>query len=158
MQTLYHLLLALHIVGFITAIGTLVSSLVSYNQFWKLCALNADQGKAAFKSFLKTQKVGMIGLLVAILAGLGMEVIVAGAHHTFLWFRIKMPLVALILINAGLLGRIATKRLQKFSTGNEEIIKSGEEIVKLKRTTAVFQYSQLFIFVLIVIMMAFRFI
>jgi hypothetical protein len=157
MQTLYQTLLALHITGFTAAIGTLISSLVSYNQFWKLYAINREQGKAAFNSFLKTRKVEMIGLLVTILAGIGMVIIMGGTYDKFLWFKIKMPLVLLILINGILFGRTTVKKLQKFITGTQETLTSAKEIVKLKRVTGIFQYSQLFIFLLIIILAAFRF-
>jgi hypothetical protein len=157
MQSLYHILLVLHIAGFITAVGTLVSSLVSYNQFWRLYAINKEQGKAAFNSFLKTRTLGAISLLVTIFAGIGMEIVVAGAHRTFLWFKIKMLLIVLIIINGFLLGRITNKKLKKFLIGSDETLISGKEITKLKRAIVIFQYSQLFIFLLIIIMMGYRF-
>jgi hypothetical protein len=60
-QVIYQTLLTLHILSFITALGTLVSSVFSYDQFWKLYAIDKDQGKSAFQYFLNTRKVGMFG-------------------------------------------------------------------------------------------------
>ena len=99
----------------------------------------------------------MIGLLVTILAGIGMVIIMGGTYDKFLWFKIKMPLVLLILINGILFGRTTVKKLQKFIAGTQETPTSAKEIVKLKRVTGIFQYSQLFIFLLIIILAAFRF-
>src|SRR5579871_1280537 len=118
MQILYSSLLTLHILSFIAAMGTVLSSLFSYHQFWKLYAIDSEQGKAAFQWFLKARTVGMIGLFMAILAGLSMEFTVAFAHAHFTWFRIKMFLVLLLFVNGFTGGRVTTLKLQKLVSGD----------------------------------------
>jgi hypothetical protein len=154
---IYQSLLALHIACFTIAIGTLVSSLATYNQFWKLYSLNSNQGNSAFRFFLKTRKVGMFGLFFAILAGLSMELIAGGSHTHYLWFKIKMCLIICIFINGFTIGRIFTLGLQRLFDGVSQRPFSIVEIDKLKRGTHIFQYTQLLIYFLIIIMAAFRF-
>jgi hypothetical protein len=150
-------LLTLHILAFIAAMGTTLLRAFSFHQLWKLYAIGDSQSMAAFQWFLKTSTVGMIGLFVAILAGLSMEFTVSFAHAQFTWFRIKMFLVVLLFINGFTQGRISTLRLQKLFAE-----KSAEpppiKVTKLKRACDLFIYSQLTIFLLIIIMVAFRFV
>ena len=156
MQILYSSLLTLHILSFIAAMGTVLVSLFSYRQFWKLYAIDSVQGKAAFQSFLKTRTIGMIGLFMAILAGLSMEFTVSFAHAQSTWFRIKMFLVLLLFVNGFTQGRITTLRLQKL-VSEQGLAAPPIRVSKLKRACDLFIYTQLTIFLLIIIMAAFRF-
>lgn len=156
-QLIYQTFLALHIACFTIAIGTLVSSFASYTQFWKLYSVQRDQGKSAFLFFLKTRKLGMVGLFFAILIGISMELIAGGAHTHYLWFKIKMCLIVCLFINGFTTGRIVTVKLQKFVDGTGKTPFSDVDIEKLKHATHVFQYTQLLIYFVIITMTAFRF-
>ena len=156
MQILYNSLLALHILSFIAAAGTVLLSLFAYRQFWKLYAIDSGQGRAAFRWFLKTRTVGMAGLFMAILAGLSMEFTISFAHAPFTWFRVKMFLVLLLFINGFTQGRVTTLKLQKL-VSEDGPAASPVAIAKLKRACDLFIYTQLVIFLLIIIMVAFRF-
>lgn len=155
MRILYSLFLTLHILSFITAMGTVVLTLFSYHQFWKLYAINSEQGRAAFRYFQRTGTVGMIGLFVAILAGLSMEFTVSFAHAHFTWFRVKMFLVLLLFINGFTRGRVASLKLQKLVAGDGE--QPIAPVTALRRECDLFICTQLLIYLLIVIMVAFRF-
>jgi hypothetical protein len=157
MQTLYQSLLVLHIASFIAATGAVIITFVSYNQFWRLHAANKEQGIAAFSSFQKTQTVGLLGLLIAVLAGITMELVVKGAHTELLWFKVKMFFVILLFVNGFTIGRTSAIRLQKLIAGEDEILSSKSAIEKLKRNFRIFQCTQLLIYLVIIIMVAFRF-
>ena len=154
MRILYGLFLTLHILSFITAMGTVVLTLFAYRQFWRLYAINVEQGRAAFRYFLRTGTVGMIGLFAAILAGLSMEFTVSFAHAHFTWFKVKMFLVLLLFVNGFTRGRVASLKLQKLVAGDGE---APIAVPVLTRECDLFIYTQLAIYLLIVIMVAFRF-
>jgi hypothetical protein len=86
-----------------------------------------------------------------------MEIIEAGAHMYFIWFKIKMSLIILIFFNGFIVGRGVTLRLQKLIDPNQQKKYSEAEIEKLKDNTHIFQYTKILIYMLIIIMAAFRF-
>jgi hypothetical protein len=137
-------------------VGTVILSLFTYHQFWKLYAIDAGQGRAAFRWFLKTSAAGMIGLFAAILAGLSMEFTVDFAHTHFTWFRIKMFLVLLLFLNGFIRGRVTNLKLQKAVSG-EGPDAPPVVLAKLKRDCDLFIYTQLVIYFFIIVMVAFRF-
>ncbi|HTJ11829.1 MAG TPA: hypothetical protein VL547_07385 [Dinghuibacter sp.] len=112
---LYSILLTLHIVGFTLFAGITLADALAFRQFWRLWdrdpaqALLTRQVMASFPVFMR------VGAIVLILAGVGMMALVNGVFGEQLWFRIKMVLVVLIVVN-GILGIRLLNRLDKVTS------------------------------------------
>lgn len=157
MRTFYEIAKLLHIIGFITAIGVTLATLIAYTQFWKLYDTNNEQGAAAFRSFSQLQTAGMIGLFLALLGGI---IMLALAHWSFtalLWFKIKMGLVILILVNGFTLGRTTSLRLSELIAPDHRSDEDARDVQSLRRRLNVFLVLQLGIYAAIIILSVFRF-
>ena len=153
---IYQIFKTLHIIGFITAIGISLSTLLAYNQFWKLYIINRESGLSAFRSFKLLQIAGMIGLALVLVAGICMLAVSDWAFMKVMWFHIKLGLIVLLLINGFTLGRISTLQLQSFLSGGF-ITPGNSEVQRLRSSLNTFQIIQLCIYILIIILSVFRF-
>jgi hypothetical protein len=153
-QTLLQLFLVLHLVGFTTMAGTVLADfsinrrLNKYLLSDKSKALSILEGTALFPALIG---IG-VGLLIS--TGIGMVVIFKGAFAGMLWFRIKMILVVLVMINgAGIMRKngVNLKLLLTENTGN-----NNGRILALKSRMTVAHSIQLILFLSIFILSVFR--
>lgn len=152
---LYNIVKTLHIVGFATAFGISLATLFAYSRFWKLYGINREQGIAAFKAFAFLQRIGMIGLMLVLLAGLSMLALRNWVFVSLLWFQIKLAFIALIFINGFTQGRTSTMKLDEFVTENKKQELQPEVLQKKLRT---FLSIQLIFYITIIAMSVFRFV
>lgn len=152
--TLLNLLIVLHVVGFTTMAGTVLADFTinrrsnKYLTSDKLKALAILEGTSLFPALIS---IG-VGLIVS--TGIGMVIILKGAVAGMLWFRIKMILVLLVVVNgAGIMRRNAVnmKVLLSENTGG-----NNGRILALKSRMTVFHSIQLILFLVIFILSIFR--
>lgn len=152
--TLLNLFLVLHVVGFTTMAGTVLVDftinrrLNKYLTSDKLKALSILDGTDFF-----TRLIGIGGGLL-ILTGIGMAIILKGAVTSMLWFKIKMILVLLVMVNGGAIMRknaVNLKLLLSENTGN-----NNGRILALKGRMTVSHSIQLILFLIIFILSVFR--
>jgi hypothetical protein len=151
---LYQLSKLIHVAGFILGIGVMLSTTVAFKHFWALYDTNKAQGIAAFKAFGNVQKFGMIGLLLVLAGGIGMFALADSAFWDLLWFRIKMALVVLMLVNGFTFGRTSTLALQSFLKSESTDANRARE---LQSKVRMFQLLQISIFAAIILLSVFRF-
>lgn len=156
MGTLYLIAKILHIMGFVTAVGITLATLFTYNQFWKLYAIDREKGLAAFKSFTYLQRVGMIGLIVVLFAGLTMLYLGNWTFLSLLWFQIKLGLIILIFVNGFTLGRTSTLGLHSFISKGASGSISSLETQAIQTRLKTFQLLQLTIYAVIIVLSVFR--
>lgn len=149
-----NLLLVLHVVGFTTMAGTVLADftinrrLNKYLTSDKLKALSILEGTDFF-----TRLAGIGGGLL-ILTGIGMAIILKGAVTSMLWFKIKMILVLLVMVNGGaIMRKNATnlKLLLSENTGN-----TNGRLLALKGRMTIFHSIQMILFLTIFILSVFR--
>jgi len=155
-QTIFDLLLVLHLCGMATAIGMTLANLIAFKQFWKLYAINKEQGVLSFRGITKFNLFGMLSLLLVILTGIGLLWVVHWTLAELLWFKIKMTMVLLLLVNGFTLGRINNVKLSKLISEKEKP-NPLPDIKNLKRNLQIFQATQLILFLIAIIMVAFKF-
>jgi hypothetical protein len=153
--TLLNVLLVLHVVGFTTMAGTVLADFTINRRSNKY--LTSDKPKALSileGTDLFPRLVGMgVGLLV--ITGICMVIILKGAVTSMLWFRIKMILVLLLVINGtGPMRKNAVnlKLLLSDNTGN-----NNGRILALKSRMTVFHSIQMILFLAIFVLSVFRF-
>jgi hypothetical protein len=153
-QTLLQLLLVLHLVGFTTMAGTVLADFSINRRLNKYLlsdrskALSILEGTALFPALIG------IGVVLLIFTGIGMVIIFKGTVAGMLWFRIKMILVVLVMINgAGFMRKngLNLKLLLSENTGN-----NNGRILALKSRMTIFHSIQLILFLSIFILSVFR--
>lgn len=156
MQTFYLILKTLHIFAFVAAIGATLTNLIAYRQFWKIYSRDRLQGISAFSIIQGLQIAGMAGMIVLLLAGIGMLAI---AHWSFVeltWFQIKLAVIALIFVNGFTTGRTSTMKLKALVEAGPKG-PAEAEVALLKSRVRLFFAIQLALFATIVILSVFRF-
>jgi uncharacterized membrane protein len=155
--TFYHIALVAHIVGITIMAGTTFIDFVTFRTFWK--AFRRDKAKALLlKNYLyKLQKFLGIGMLVILVSGVLMMIKLHEVWGAQLWFRIKMGVLLLIIINGlGLRRRLGSK-LNKMLTADLSDNSSGEDFNRISRNFTAVQEIQMLLFVIIYVLSVFKF-
>jgi hypothetical protein len=134
--TLLQLLLVLHITGFTLMAGTIVADFTIGRRLNRY--LLTDKGKAL--SILEGTAglpllIG-IGTILLLSTGIGMVAIFREAVTSMLWFRIKMALVLIVMVNGIALARPTTMKLrnvlaQDAGTGPIDMLQNKLRIIYL---------------------------
>jgi hypothetical protein len=159
METYYMLKtgLALHITGIVMMVGFTLATLVAYLQFWRYFK-NGQNNLSPILSFVSRAKaLQMIGGLLTITGGIIMMVAFHGTIMHMLWFKIKMSVLVLIILNAIVTGRIAKKI--KFSLAPDQLdTQVGHYTTRDMKWKLTLSYSfQLAFFLIIFVLSAFKF-
>jgi uncharacterized membrane protein len=153
MHTIYLLAKVLHIAGFIVAAGVSLCTLIANNQFWKLYAKNNEQGLAAFRAFKVLQVVEGLGFLSILIGGITMGGLASWAFAYQFWFKVKLGIIVLLLVNGFTLGRISTQQLGALLAKNSS---ETTDEVRVKNSLRMFQIVQLILFAVIILLSVFR--
>ena len=97
---LLHFSLVFHIIGLTIVGGSTLVAFVVQNQFWKQYEQDTGKGIAVMVAAAKVPRITMIGLSLLILSGMSMMIITHGAFGAQLWFKVKMIVLLIIIINA----------------------------------------------------------
>jgi hypothetical protein len=148
-----HWYLVLHITGFTLMAGTIAADFAINRRLGKYLltdkskAMSMLEGAAGFPAL-----IGIGGLLL-LTTGIGMVILFKGVVARMLWFRIKMILVVLVILNGSLVLRRQAGRLKMLLTGNG----GNSQILSLSRTMSFFHVIELLLFVLIFFLSVFQF-
>lgn len=147
-----HWYLVLHITGFTLMAGTIAADFAINRRLGKYLlsdkskALSMLEGAAGFPAL-----IGFGGLLL-LTSGIGMVVLFKGTVARMLWFRIKMILVVLVILNGSFVLRRQAGRLKVLLTGNG----GNDQMLALSRTMSVFHVIELLLFLLIFFLSVFQ--
>jgi uncharacterized membrane protein len=149
--------LVLHISGIVLMAGTVMADFVLFRQFWK--HFQYDKAKAAtiFATTAKFPRMIGLGILLLIASGVTMVAIYRGAVDSQTWFRVKMAIVVLIIINGVLITRFAGARMRKLVTSGEDNPGTQLKIRMAKKQISAFHVVQLLLLLIVFILSAFRF-
>jgi hypothetical protein len=150
-----HWYLLLHITGFTLMAGTIAADFAINRRVGKyllndrIKAMSMLESAAAFPAL-----VGIGGILL-LTTGIGMVVVFKGVVAHMLWFRIKMILVVLVVLNGSLVLRRQASRLKVLLTDGKN--GGNSQILALSRTMSIFHVIELLLFLLIFILSVFQF-
>lgn len=150
-----HWYLVLHITGFTLMAGTIAADFAINRRLGKY--LLTDKSKAM--SMLEAAGgfpalIGFGGLLL-LTTGIGMVVLFKGTVARMLWFRIKMILVVLVILNGSVVLRRQGGRLKVLLT--ESSNGGNNQILALSRTMSIFHVIELLLFLAIFFLSVFQF-
>jgi uncharacterized membrane protein SirB2 len=142
-------LVAVHLMALVLMAGTTLIDFVTIRGFWKL-SNSAQQEKAlglleATTSFSRLTGTGAAFLIITGLLMMAVTKVVLGEQ---LWFRIKIALVIILLVNGLFVGRRQGQRLRKAVFQKGQVL-SGQ-IAGVRKNLQRFYLGQFLIFILII--------
>ena len=155
---LLHFSLVFHIIGLTIVGGSTLVAFVMQNHFWKQYEQDAGKAIGVMVANAKVPRITMIGLLLLILSGMSMMMITQGVFGAQLWFKVKMIVLLMIIINAVILNRNNGAMLKRLITkdinGKEEVI---PDLTSAKWRIRIFYLIQLSLIVTIFVLSVFKF-
>jgi hypothetical protein len=154
-QTLLNLALIIHISGFTMMAGTIVADYVISRRLNKFIISDKQRAIAVLDTTAGLGRLIGIGGGLLIITGITMVIIFKGTVSQMLWFKIKMVLVLLVILNGiGILQR-GTGRLRKMlDTGSTA---NNGQITALKSRLNTFHFLEIMLFLIIFILSVVRF-
>lgn len=146
--------LLFHITGICLMAGATVADFILSRRFWALYARDRQQGIQAKKISDQLPRLIIAGIILILLSGVGMMAATNGLFGTMLWFRIKIVLVVLVILNGVLNGRrlgVKLNKLLALQPINELSLQQVRKKINL------FYVSQLALFFIIFLLSAFKF-
>jgi hypothetical protein len=151
--TLYNVALVTHIVGITIMAGTTFIDFITFRVFCKVFERDKDKGLVLENYLRKLQRFLGIGMLVILVSGVAMMIKLHEVWGEQLWFRIKMGVLLLIIINGLGLRRMVGSKLKKIVANNSV----AGNWSKVKRRFTTVQLIQMLLFVIIYVLSVFKF-
>lgn len=148
---LFNTSLWLHIIGISLMAGVTVADFVLTRKFWAVYAHNPQEGILVRKVSNRLPVLIIAGTLLILLSGVGMMIATRGVFDTFLWFRIKMGVVLLVILNAIIFGRRQNARLNKL------LLQETPSLSGIRKNLNTFHITQLVLFAIIYLLSTFKF-
>ena len=149
--------LVLHITGIALMVGGAVAAFVLQGQLWKLILSDKDRARFFTKASSRLNLVQMAGGVLIIAGGVMMMTALHGVVMSAFWFRIKLVLLGLIILNAVIVLRPAGKKLRRLLAAGVPVLVGEEMMVSLVRgRMRLFYLLQFLFFLLIFILSVFQ--
>lgn len=155
--TFYNAALVLHIVGITMMAGTSFIDYITFSFFYKTYATDTAKGLVLESYLYNLQRFLGIGMLLILASGITMMVKLHDVWGAQLWFRIKMGLLLLVIINGLGLRRMLGLQLRKILLNGTAAIVMGEKWNTIKRNFTMVQFIQILLFITIFILSVFKF-
>ena len=156
-STLYQTCLVLHITGITAMAGATVVDSIVFRQFWKQYASDKRKAAGTIETAAKFARLIPLGFLLLLLSGVGIMALTKGLYGEQVWFRIKMALVLLTVINGIAVGQRNGRKLQRTVAAEAAGANEDARILNLKAKLGWFHAIQLLLFLLIFVLGVFKF-
>ncbi len=154
-QTFLQLDLVLHITGFTIMAGTVLVDFVINRQLNKYILSDKPRALATLENTSGFPRLIGIGAALLITTGIAMVIIFKGTVAQMTWFKIKMVLVLLILLNGTLVLRRGGNKLKQLLLLNTP--NNNTNITTLKNQLSIAHVFELLFFLTVFILSIFRF-
>lgn len=155
MKNIYNLALVLHIIGISIVAGTTFIDYLTYNQFWKVLSSNRQSAIVTINLVQRLQRFISIGMLLIVVAGIAMIILLPGVWPQQIWFRVKMVMLLLVIINGFAIKRRLTNKLNGLLS--DTIMDNTSGFAKLKSSISLSNSIQLLLILVIFVLSAFKF-
>lgn len=155
-KIIYNTALVVHIVGISMMAGATFMDVISFRQFWKILPADRPTGVIMADFLHKLQRYFGIGMLVLLVSGVGMMVFLHQVWGQQIWFRVKMGVLILIILNGLAVRRRFGNKLKKL-LANETGMETDLNLVKLKTNITVGHVFQILFFAVIFVLSVFKF-
>lgn len=157
MNTVYNAALVLHVIGITAMAGTTLIDFVLFQQFWKTLPNSKDKSLVLEDTLYRLQKFMGFGMLLIIISGIIMMFYLHQVWGQQLWFRVKMGLLLLIIINGLGLRRALGNKLKKQLSGFGGDADLTNVSPVLKKNITIVLVTQLLFFIIIFVLSVFKF-
>jgi hypothetical protein len=153
---LYNIALVTHVVGITLAAGATVFDFVIVSIHGQ------NRSKSILDIFVsetihnKVSRLIGVGMLLIILSGIGMMAFLHGVWGQQTWFRIKMIILVIIVVNAIVVRRLLGIRFQKMLQA-EDVEVASQQLLDVRRNIRIVQIVQMLLFVTIFVLSIFKF-
>jgi len=149
-----NLCLVLHIIGFTMMAGNVLADFSIYRRLNKYLIADKQKAVTILEGPAKLPVFIGVGAVLLILTGVGMVSIFRESVTSMLWFRVKMILVLLVVLNGIVLARPGAIRLR--ATLLQNAVQDNRRIEGLGRNLRNIYILQLILFLSIFILSVFR--
>ena len=154
-QAFLNLELILHITGFTMMAGTILADFAVSRRLDKYILSDKAKAITILETTAGLGRLIGIGAGLLILTGLGMVSIFKGGVTQMLWFKIKMVLVLLVILNGTLILQRGGKTLRTLLQSNDN--GADDRISALKGRLTIFHSLELLLFLFIFVLSILRF-
>jgi len=143
--------LIVHITGITMMVGGMVANFVAFQQLWKFLQQEREKALLIVKAVSRFPRLQVIGGGLILAGGITMMVAFQGAFMHQTWFKIKMGLLVVIILNAVFIARPAGRKLRVILSGNAGGDAAGgavaqEKVLEVKRGMTLFYLLQFLLF------------
>jgi hypothetical protein len=153
---LFNASLWVHIIGITLLAGTTVVDFLLTRKFWVIYARDRQEGILVRKMSDRLPLLIGVGMLLLLLSGVGMMVVFHSVFGAMLWFRIKIVLVLLVLLN-GVLGRRQGAKLNRLLMTSVSQPADERSLDRTRKNMNLFHIIQLTLLLVIFFLSAFKF-
>jgi hypothetical protein len=153
----YQMALVAHVVGITIMAGTTFIDFITFRTFLKAYRTERANARLLESYLYRLQRFLGIGMLIILASGVLMMVRLHEVWGAQLWFRIKMGILILIIINGLGLRRFLGSRLKKLLSREISGDPAVEELSGIKWGFSVVQVIQMLLFVTIYTLSVFKF-
>lgn len=148
-------LLVLHLTGLTIMAGTTIIDFTIFKTFWKYFDEDMEKSKGVLVGTSKSSRLIGIGAALLVITGIGMMALTHGVFGEQLWFRIKIGIVLILMLNGIIFGRRQGEKLRAII--NKDGAYLTEQVNRIKTNLNIFFAIQLALFFSIVFLSVFKF-
>jgi hypothetical protein len=117
-QLFLRILLVLHLTGLVIMAGTTVVDYFTFKTFCRLADEGDNRSLGLLPIMARYGELLRTGAVIIIITGIGMLVWTGGVWWVQTWFKVKIALVILLVLNGILVGNIQGVKFRKIFTDN----------------------------------------
>lgn len=152
---LLQIFLILHLTGLTLMAGTTVADYITFKTFSGRMEAEKEAPIQLLELMAKLSILLGIGAALLVTSGVGLMFCTAGVFAHMIWFKIKMTLLLLLVLNGFLVKARQESKLKKHITGNT--LSLSEEVKSALRGLKIFYLVQMGGFLAIIILAVFKF-
>ena len=149
------ILLVLHITGFTMMAGTVLADFTVFRRTSRYLIADRQKAVTILEGSAGLVVLISVGAILLITTGIGMVIVFKGAVASMLWFKIKMALVIVVVLNGAVLARRAMLKLRETLTLNTN--ETNSQVAGLKKRLGYIYITQLVLFLAIFILSVLKF-
>lgn len=152
---LLQICLVVHLVGLALMAGTTAAEYITFKTFRKTPDNEKDKAMGLLKLMEKLSSLMSLGAALLVISGTGLLVITGGVFFHQFWFKVKLVLIVMLILNGFLVGGRQHTKLKKGMSENGGYFTSQLEVAISK--LRVFYGVQMAIFCTIIVLAVFKF-
>ncbi len=149
----YNIALVTHVIGITVMAGTTFIDFITFKAFSKTFKTDKDKSLILENYLYRLQRFLGMGMLLILVSGVAMMVKLHDVWGAQLWFRIKMGVLLLVIINGLGFRRMIGSKLKKLLVNSS----GAKNWNSVKRNFTIVQVIQMLLFIIIYILNVFKF-